>query len=155
MSPTGSALAVTLRPARRLDAGFARRLYFETNRRIVESLIGWDERRERDRFDAEFRPEDAQIVELGGMAIGWLQAGEVDGVLQLRQICIDPAHQRRGIGGKLLRELVAAADAKGLPVELTVAHINPAVELYKRLGFRVAETHEYEFTMRRAPGAGG
>ena len=142
-----------LRPARPEDAAFARRLYFATNRWIVERLIGWDEARESERFASEFRPEEAQIILLDSVPIGWMQAGEAEGALQLKQICLDPAYQRRGIGTMLLQELIAAAEAKALPVELTVARINLAVGLYARLGFRVVDTNALELTMRRDPAA--
>ncbi|MSO70647.1 MAG: GNAT family N-acetyltransferase [Alphaproteobacteria bacterium] len=133
----------------------ARRLYCITHRPIVERLFGWDAAREGARFDREFTVEEAQIIEIGSNAIGWLQAGEDEGMVRLKQICIDRAFQRRGIGTKLLRELIASADARRLPMELTVARINPAVGLYARLGFNVVDSNDYEFTMRREAAAGG
>lgn len=145
------AAAVTLRPARPEDAAFARRLYFITNRWIAERLFGWDAISEDERFAREFRVAEAQIIEIGGNAIGWLQIEEAEGILRLKQICIDRAFQRRGIGTKLLRELLASADARRLPVELTVARINPAVGLYTRLGFIVIDGNDVESTLRREP----
>jgi hypothetical protein len=36
-----------------------------------------------------------------------------------------------------MREIMAGAQAAGMPIRLSVLNINPARELYLRLGFRV------------------
>ncbi len=141
--------ALSLRPARAEDADYARRLYFDTNRWIIERLLGWDEAYEIARFAKEFRPSEARIVSLDRQDIGWFQAGPGDHVFELKQICIKPAYQGRGIGSHLILKLVAEAKALSLPIELTVARINRAVALYTRLGFTIVGTNEFELTMRR------
>lgn len=46
---------------------------------------------------------------------------------------IDPAHQRRGVGKKLLETLTSQSDADGLPTALISSA--EAYGLYKKLGF--------------------
>lgn len=48
---------------------------------------------------------------------------------------VDPAHQRKGVGGQLLRAVTDKADAEGVP-SLLVASAE-ARDLYLRCGFEV------------------
>ena len=43
----------------------------------------------------------------------------------------------RGIGSKIIKEIIEEAKSKNIPVTLMVLNINPAVNLYKRLGFHI------------------
>jgi putative acetyltransferase len=58
-------------------------------------------------------------------------------VALLSPLAVDPAHQRDGIGGALVREVCARADAAGDP--LVVLEGSPAY--YPRFGFVDARTH--------------
>ena len=51
-------------------------------------------------------------------------------------IALLPDHRGRGIGARLLRDVLHEATAAGLPVRLSVERSNPARSLYERLGFR-------------------
>ena len=48
---------------------------------------------------------------------------------------VDPSHQRRGIGGQLLRAVIDSADAECVPTLLVASA--EAHHLYLRLGFEV------------------
>jgi ribosomal-protein-alanine N-acetyltransferase len=76
-------------------------------------------------------------------------------------IGVDPEHQHRGVGRRLLRALLAHADARGAATYLEVRTDNrPAIELYRSEGFEVLGVRRryYQpsgadaYTMRRAPG---
>ena len=69
--------------------------------------------------------------------------------IRLMEITLAPAMRGRGIGGTLVRALVAHADTVHLPVGLHVEPFNPAVRLYERLGFAVREQRgAYQFMVR-------
>ena len=44
------------------DLAFARTIYFETMRWMIERLFGWDERREQEKFASQFNVAASQIV---------------------------------------------------------------------------------------------
>jgi ribosomal protein S18 acetylase RimI-like enzyme len=52
----------------------------------------------------------------------------------------------------VLSRILAAAAAKGKPVELSVLKNNPARRLYDRLGFAVVTEDEMKYYMRRSYG---
>ena len=140
---------ISLRRAEAGDLAFARGIYFETMRWIIERLFGWDEAREVAKFAAQFIPSEVCIIRIDGEDIGWLQIEERPDSIFLKQLYVAPSHQRRGIGGAVLDGLLATAQAKGKPVELGVVKINPARALYDRHGFRVTHEDEYKVYMRR------
>ncbi len=63
-----------------------------------------------------------------------------------------PDHRRRGLARDLVAELLAGAVK---PVHLEVHHANPAVTLYRKLGFRVVSRKGDILTMKREPDASG
>jgi len=81
--------------------------------------------------------------------IGTLKYREHDNTLEVMQLQISPEYQGKGLGGKILRQVLHHAGDK--VVELTVLKENPALKLYKRLGFTVTGEDEYEFHMQANP----
>jgi ribosomal protein S18 acetylase RimI-like enzyme len=57
-------------------------------------------------------------------------------------IAVAPDHRGRGLGGRLLRELLDAAAGRFGAVSLSVRAENPALRLYERTGFRLAVERE-------------
>jgi ribosomal protein S18 acetylase RimI-like enzyme len=76
---------------------------------------------------------------LTGEAQGY---GYVDDETPELAIAVLPDHRSRGLGGRLLRELLAAARGRFGAVSLSVRAENPALRLYERNGFRVAAERE-------------
>lgn len=84
---------------------------------------------------ANWRPDEVLLVEQAGELIGWIQRERRAEHDWLELINIAPAHQGRGIGSALVRMLMADADARGVPLWLSVYQINRARGLYRALGF--------------------
>ena len=95
------------------------------------------------------RPTDVgDHPELDGEAIGacWMRLlpkdvglAYVDERTPQLGIALEPAHQRKGCGEKLMRSALGAAREAGYTqVSLTVHPRNPAIALYERCGFRMA-----------------
>ena len=74
--------------------------------------------------------------------------GTVDELIPEIVISVKPAHRGRGIGSELMVQLVRLIEARGDErVSLSVQKANPALRLYRRLGFAVAEDHGDEYVM--------
>jgi ribosomal protein S18 acetylase RimI-like enzyme len=137
-----------LRPATVNDLPFARQLYLDNMREVTGRVLAWDEARQRASFDSQFVPEEASIIRLDEEDIGWMQVAERDGEFFLKQFFIHPRFQRRGIGTRLLRNLIDRAERAAKTITLGVVKGNPARLLYERHGFRV--THEDRFKVYMA-----
>jgi GNAT superfamily N-acetyltransferase len=143
----------TLRPAGAADLDFLVALRLATmapqfaRQGIVHSA-------EEHRLRAEYRLDAAQIIEHAGRPIGLLKLLRADDTWEVRQLQIAPGFQGRGLGGAVLRRVIAEADAQRAPLTLGVLKLNPARRLYARLGFAICGESDDSFAMRRAARAG-
>jgi ribosomal protein S18 acetylase RimI-like enzyme len=137
-----------LRQARPSDYSFAEQLYFETMRPLLIDLGRWNGRRLKTRFKRAFRADHVRIISSGNTDIGWLQISESATEITLNQIHIIAEFRSRGIGTRIIRDLLAEAQRKLRPVVLSVVRNNPALALYQRLGFRIVGEDVEKLHMR-------
>jgi GNAT superfamily N-acetyltransferase len=101
-------------------------------------------------LDAQFRlqhahyqkyyPEADWLVTMrGGEDIGRLYIERWPSQHRIIDIAFLPAHRGQGFGGALLRDLLDEAAAAGKAVSIHVEKYNPAMRLYRRLGFKTEE----------------
>jgi len=144
-------MSTVLRPATTEDIAFARELYFGTMRYITDRLSDWNEAEQVARFAERFLLEEVRIIVRDDKDVGWLQVGETDEEIFLKQIYIDPGSQNQGIGSRLVANLLERARRANKPVRLGVVKINPALALYQRLGFAITSEDEFKFYMEKRP----
>src|SRR5207302_173775 len=65
-----------------------------------------------------------------------------------------PEHRGRGMGTALMQDLLDEAELAGKPVTIHVEQFNPAMRLYRRLGFEKVEGHGVYDLMRWTPADG-
>jgi ribosomal protein S18 acetylase RimI-like enzyme len=70
---------------------------------------------------------------------GSYRGATFDREIRIVDIALLPEYRGKGIGNGLLRDLLAEADADRESVTIHVERLNPALRLYERLGFAVAE----------------
>jgi ribosomal protein S18 acetylase RimI-like enzyme len=142
-----SSVRVTLRPARPDDEVFLYQLYCSTR---AEETNAWglkDSQREmllRLQFTARarhyeiaFPQAEHQIILLDNRSAGRILVYRSENEIRLVDVALLPEYRGAGIGSSLVRALCEEARATGKPVTLHVAKVNPAAQLYRRLGFSV------------------
>lgn len=82
------------------------------------------------------------ILEVDGRPVGRLLCADDGDSVHVVDVRVASAVRGRGVGGAALRSLLEDADASGRAVTLRVAPGNPAVALYRRLGFVDATDHD-------------
>lgn len=151
---------VSLRPIREDDRELLFRVYASTREEELAQVTGWTaEQKEaflRMQFDAQhayyqeyYAGADFQVVELDGEPVGRLYLARWEEEHRIVDVAILPGHRGRGVGSRLLAEVIAEADAAGKPVSIHVEMNNPARRLYDRLGFVPAGEHGVYVLMRR------
>jgi ribosomal protein S18 acetylase RimI-like enzyme len=75
--------------------------------------------------------------------------GFVDDATPELSVAVMPGYRGQGIGTRLLSALLDAAAERYDAVSLSVQADNPALRLYRRLGFEVVEDGSTWFTMRK------
>jgi ribosomal protein S18 acetylase RimI-like enzyme len=147
----------TLRPALESDIEGLYALHVETMRGYVVATFGpWDEAHEREVYWRRWTDIQAatnrtlDVVLVDGAVSGYLDVEDEGEFVALNNIRVAPSLQGRGLGGALVRRVIAEAAPRA--VQLGVLRVNPARQLYERLGFRVVEQTTTHFRMRREAG---
>jgi ribosomal protein S18 acetylase RimI-like enzyme len=139
---------VEYRPALDTDIDFLYALHVATMKEYVDKVWGWDDRFQESIFRKNYVPPQIQIIALDGKDIGMLSVEERDDDIFLRVIEIHPAYQRKGLGAAIVQRIIADATLKMKPVFLQVLKVNPAKQLYERLGFSVIEETKTHYKMQ-------
>ena len=141
----------TLRQATQDDRDFLWSLQATAMRPHIEQIWGWDEARQIAMFAERWAPAPRQIIVVDGRDVGVVEVERRAGELHIDTLQVAVDAQNRGIGGAVLRDLVAEAHGRGQPATLQTFIINPARRLYERLGFVVVSQHETHVQMRCDP----
>jgi hypothetical protein len=78
------------------DFDFARNLYFETMRWIIERLFGWHEVRENKNFAQFFKIDEVKIITADDQDVGWIQEQIDDTSINLGSILCGDSHAASG-----------------------------------------------------------
>jgi ribosomal protein S18 acetylase RimI-like enzyme len=153
---------VSLRPICEEDRDFLRRLYASTRADELAQATDWSaEQKEAfltQQFEAQhhhyqtyYAGASFDIVVVGGEAIGRLYVARWEREIRLVDVALVPAARGRGIGTGLLRDLLAEGERTGRTVSIHVEQFNPALRLYRRLGFREVDENGPYFLMEWRP----
>jgi GNAT superfamily N-acetyltransferase len=143
---------LTVRRATAEDAEFAFRVLKETMREYAIATWGtWWEDESRRETDEQVTAGRTEIIELDKVPIGVQLVDRTGTHIQLVQLYIAKAFQRRGFGTRLLKRLLVEAGESNLPIRLRVLAVNPARGLYERLGFVVVEMKAERYFMEWVP----
>lgn len=150
-TPASKVPVFALRAARRKDYAFALWLYLASARPLLSGLGRWDETSVVARFAKGYKMREVSIISADGIEVGWMQVAEFADKFALEQIHLLDAYCGRGIGSKLLTELLRRAEAADKGLSLNVMHGNRARRLYERLGLSVVGQDEDKLHMRSRP----
>ena len=126
-------------------------------RESLERIGRFDEQRAFERFRSTFDPAHTRLVLLDqtGTMAGCVAVKPVEGeagdALLLEHFYLFPEHQGHGLGGEILRQLLAEADAEGRAVRLSVLQRSDAARFYQRYGFVETGQDEWDIYMERPP----
>ena len=136
-----------LRPATDADLPFMYHAHCLGLGPYILQIRGWDEEKERAFFFGRFSASDCKVIVVDGQPAGFVRIEDNGDYLRLDYVVLLPEHQRRGIGGAIVSDLLHQAQQRGVPVKLNVLRVNPAKALYERLGFRDVGGDEHRFFM--------
>lgn len=135
-----------LRPAGSGDAELLYRIYAST-REDELAVVPWEAVQKeaflrmqfaaQDRYyHATFPAASYDLIVSGEEVLGRLYVDRGEAAWLVLDIALLPEHRGRGIGARLLTDVLAEAGAAAKPVQIHVERFNPAQRLYDRLGFR-------------------
>lgn len=121
----------------------------------VERFLRQQSEAQRTHYLRHLPDAEYLVIERAGDPIGRLFLDRRDDELRIVDIALLPEHRGRGLGRAILSDLIDEASSTGVPVRIHVERNNPALDLYRRLGFReLADEGVYLFMERAtAPAA--
>jgi ribosomal protein S18 acetylase RimI-like enzyme len=150
-----------LRPETEADIPFLLRLYASTRKDELK-VVPWSEEQKQAFLSSQFRAQRHHyrtyiphcaydVIECDGAPVGRLYLEPRQTQLYIVDIALLPEHCGRGLGTAILTALQAAARAQGKGVGIMVEKFNPALRLYRRLGFADVADHEVYLEMEWLP----
>ena len=151
-----------LRPSEPADLAFLARVYASSRNEEMSQVVDWTEAQKeaflQSQFDLQHRhyhehypTADYCIVLEDGVAIGRLYVDRWDAEIRLMDVALLPESRNRGVGGLLMRDLVAESERTGKLLSCHVEETNPARRLYERLGFIEVGEQSFYKRMERRP----
>lgn len=142
-------MQITLRPAVAKDIDWLEPFYEGLMRPYVELTHSWSEVIFRESFNHKL----VKIIQCDGSDIGMIKVEKRARFIFLGDIQIFRKYQNKGIGRKLITDVLEQARKNKLPVKLRVLKGNPAIRLYRRLGFKRTSTltncHEMTWNFKK------
>jgi ribosomal protein S18 acetylase RimI-like enzyme len=129
------------------------------------AVVPWDDAQKDAFLRMQFDAQDAwwhenypgasfDVIVVDGEPVGRLYVHRGPREIRIVDIALLPEHRGGGVGTRLLDGLLAEADATGKSVTIHVERMNPALRLYERLGFSVAEDKGVYLFLERPPARG-
>jgi ribosomal protein S18 acetylase RimI-like enzyme len=143
-------LGLTFRRIADTDQPFLARVYASTRAEEMAVVTSMTDAQKAAFLDAQFRLQHAHyqkyypqadwlVMMRGGEDIGRLYIERWPSQHRIIDIAFLPEHRAKGLGEALLRDLMDEAAACGKDVSIHVEKQNPAMRLYRRLGFSTEE----------------
>jgi ribosomal protein S18 acetylase RimI-like enzyme len=158
-------VGLTFRRITDADLPVLARIYASTR---AEELapVPWSDAEKAAFLDMQFRTQHAHYRQYypeadwlmtmrGNENVGRLYLERLPSQHRIIDIAFLPEYRGRGLGEALLRDLLDEAAAAGKPVSIHVEKLNPAMRLYRRLGFVTEEDKGiYDLMRWTAPPSG-
>lgn len=134
------------------DFDFLFKLKKENFKKYVDNIWGWDDddQIKRLRIDLEETLEQKNVIIYNDIEVGVFSFYMIEkDICRINEVNILKEYQNLGIGTYILENKLKENSEKNIRTILQVFKDNPAMNLYKRLGFKVFEETETHYRMEK------
>ena len=132
--------------AKENDFIFGYALYKLIQKEYFENLNReWDENNFQEDYKQRLNNiENNYLIKYSGINICWLEYNEEENLINIRQLNIYPEYQRKGIGSKIVNNIIKNGKEKNKIICLSVLINNKiANDFFIKLGFEIFDTTCY------------
>ncbi|MES2224092.1 MAG: GNAT family N-acetyltransferase [Patescibacteria group bacterium] len=134
---------LTTRPATEADYEFALKTHHDAYEDVVsKSRFGWDVAKQDEFFRNCWAPATYQIILADGTEVGYCNVEYEGDHLLLDELVISPKFEGKGIGTRILKQIIQRAITENKLLRLQVLKNNDAKRLYDRSGFKEIKEEE-------------
>ena len=134
------------------DFDFLFKLKKENFKKYVYNIWGWDDDNQikRLRIELEETIEQKNVIIYNDIEVGVFSFYMIEkDICRINEVNILKEYQNLGIGTYILENKLKENSEKNIKTILQVFKDNPAMNLYKRLGFKVFEETETHYRMEK------
>jgi ribosomal protein S18 acetylase RimI-like enzyme len=142
---------VRLVPVTAADFDLLADLRIAAMRESLERVGRFNPERARERLRSSFHPEHTCLIIFEEAKVGFYAARPSPEGLRLDHLYIHPDFQRRGIGGVVLKQILAGADQGAVPVLVGALKESASNRFYQRYGFAITSESEWDIYYVRPP----
>lgn len=142
-------MVVTYEPAAPHDLDELVELRVEAMRESLERLGRFDPARARERFASSFEPACTRHILLDGQRVGFVAVKPHPEGLLLDHLYLRTSAQGQGVGGRVLLDVLADADAQRQAVVVGALRESAANRFYIRHGFQRVSEAAWDVYYRR------
>ena len=154
-------MEITYRNITERDLAFLKKVYRSTREEELK-LTDWPEKQKDEFINQQFNAQhdyyhqvyneaSFQIILSDGVPAGRLYLWESERQIRIVDIALLPEFRNKGIGNFILRKLIDKSEESSRIVSIHVECYNPALSLYKRLGFEQKDQTGVYYYMERHP----
>jgi GNAT superfamily N-acetyltransferase len=103
-------------------------------------------------YKSAYSGAEMKIVLLNNSPAGRLYLWRTENQIRIMDISLLPEFRGHGTGTKILKSLICESEKNGKKLNIHVEYYNPALKLYKRLGFQKTDDTGVYYFMERIPG---
>src|ERR1700710_392939 len=155
--------SISLRPVVPDDLSFLKRVYASTREEELARVPWTDEQKmaflemqfsaQHQDYQRNYPDASYDVIVRDDVSLGRLYVHRRPEEIAIIDIALLPEHRGVGIGGALLRDLIAEAERAQKPLTIYVEKDNRALTLYRRLGFVETDDTGVYWRMVRRPAA--
>jgi len=123
------------------------------------ALVDWSDQQKEEFLHMQFNAQHQyyhehfasarfDVIEVDGIPSGRLYVDRREREIRIIDIALMPGQRGKGIGTELIQGLIDEASASDRSVGIHVEHNNPALSLYRRLGFTHVHDEGVYYFMR-------
>jgi len=157
----GSSMTIDLRIVEASDEDFLYSVYAGT-RADEMARVDWNVEQQEAFLRMQFRAQtqfyvenypgaEFQVIMLNDQLAGRLYIHKREAEIRIMDIALLPEFRGQGIGSRLLSNILEEGKNLNLPVTIHVEQFNPAMRLYRRMGFRPKEDKGVYLLMEWSP----
>lgn len=152
---------ITFKKIEENDLPFLKQVYKSTREEELK-MVDWPENQkeqfitqqfeaQHDYYQQVYNEASFEIILYSGKPAGRLYLWESEKQIRIVDISLLPPFRNRGIGSQILNQLIEKSDKNLKTLSIHVECYNPALSLYKRLGFEQKDHTGVYFYMERQP----
>jgi len=156
-------MLLKLSPVDNFDVPFLLTIYASTRSKEM-AVVSWSDEQKRVFLEMQFQAQhnyylsrypnaSYSIINLEGQPIGRLYVERQEDKIKILDITVLPEYRNRGVGTKLIAEILQAGEQAEKPVQIYIESYNPSANLFSRLGFQPIAEEGINLLWQWSPGA--